>query len=310
MGNTAFSAEEVDEFKSDAVEMLDAAEEDLLALDKGAEFSAKYDAVFRVFHSLKGGAGMTGLSDLQEHMHKLENLLIQCKTSLEVMRENIGFFLGGIDAARRIVAGEAVSFEFKLSSASGQAAAKTKPIQPASAKTTSKLLVYAVDDEPDILDDIKDTLEEAGISVKTFTEPESVLGEIKSSRVPDVLLSDYMMPKMNGTDLLQAVRKIDHDLPVIFISGHLKKDVLLKMIESGIYAALEKPISESTLISHCLTAGRQYQLKRLLARSTRLLLYQYADLDDYLSSQGKHEIRQTIKTELDSLLKIMREMRI
>lgn len=66
----SFSQEEVEEFESDAMEMLDSVERDLLALDKGGELKAIYDAIFRVFHSLKDAAGMMALHALQEHFHR------------------------------------------------------------------------------------------------------------------------------------------------------------------------------------------------------------------------------------------------
>ena len=61
------STEEIREFKNEALELLDEAEQSLLSLEKGGDFSKTYAAVFRVFHSLKGGAGMLGLQELQSH---------------------------------------------------------------------------------------------------------------------------------------------------------------------------------------------------------------------------------------------------
>ncbi|WP_369676875.1 Hpt domain-containing protein, partial [Enterococcus faecium] len=53
-----FSQAEIEEFKLEALDLLEAAEDNLLQLDRGATLATHYDAIFRCFHSIKGGAGM------------------------------------------------------------------------------------------------------------------------------------------------------------------------------------------------------------------------------------------------------------
>jgi chemotaxis protein histidine kinase CheA len=52
-----FSQEDIQEFCQEATELLEAAEESLLSLNKGEDFQTNYDAIFRAFYSTKRGLG-------------------------------------------------------------------------------------------------------------------------------------------------------------------------------------------------------------------------------------------------------------
>lgn len=110
----SFSEQELEEFKAEALELLELAEKSLLALDGGAEFRPSFDAIFRGFHNLKGAAGMMELLELQAHTHELENILMSFKDGSEIPKSYIGLFLRGIDAAKAILDGEKVDFNYKV----------------------------------------------------------------------------------------------------------------------------------------------------------------------------------------------------
>ncbi|MDX9732477.1 MAG: Hpt domain-containing protein, partial [Bdellovibrionales bacterium] len=103
----SFSEAEIEEFKTEAQELLEVAERSLLALDAGTgDFKSSFDSVFRSFHNLKGAAGMMELMKLQSHTHELESILMGFKESAELPKAHISLFLRGIDAARSILDGE------------------------------------------------------------------------------------------------------------------------------------------------------------------------------------------------------------
>lgn len=315
-----FSPEEVQEFCVEAADLLDQAESGLLEIDRTNDLQTAYDAVFRVFHSLKGGAGMLGLDPLQAHMHKLENQLGEIKSRGKISKVEISFFLRGVDASRKLLAGEAVSFDYNVEAESApapqpspEAAKSTEPAQAedASKKPSAKkdqALVYVVDDESELVDALKNILVANGMNAMGFTEPAKLLEQVKKTK-PDLVISDINMPDMDGLGVLREIRKIDHDLPVIFISGYLTKDSLMEAIKFGVFATIEKPFREAEIIHQCLAATKQYRLSLLVNRSMNLLLYQFTDLDDFLKAQGKSEIRQTIKNEIEFLIETRRSLR-
>lgn len=109
-----FSNEEMEEFKAEALDLLDVAEKSLLALDSGADFRPAFDAIFRGFHNLKGAAGMMELLKLQAHTHELENILMQFKEDTTIPKAHVNLFLRGIDAARALLDNQDVSFDFSV----------------------------------------------------------------------------------------------------------------------------------------------------------------------------------------------------
>lgn len=110
----SFSQDEFNEFKIEALELLEIAEKSLLALDEGGEFRGCFDAVFRGFHNLKGAAGMMELTDLQNHTHELETILMGFKKEDSMPRHFISFFLRGIDASRALLDGQTIQFDYKV----------------------------------------------------------------------------------------------------------------------------------------------------------------------------------------------------
>lgn len=112
---SSFSEQEIEEFKAEAMELLDVAEKSLLALDQGSgEFKPAYDAVFRGFHNLKGASAMMELTRLAEHTHELENILIGFKGATSIPKAHISLFLRGIDAARALLNNEDIQFDFNV----------------------------------------------------------------------------------------------------------------------------------------------------------------------------------------------------
>lgn len=110
----SFSAEEIEEFRAEVLELIDATEKSLLALDQGAEFRACFNTIFRGFHNLKSASAMMEMHRLEEHSHELENILMGFKEATSLSKEYISFFLKGVDAARLMLNGETVKFDYNL----------------------------------------------------------------------------------------------------------------------------------------------------------------------------------------------------
>jgi two-component system, OmpR family, response regulator ChvI len=73
---------------------------------------------------------------------------------------------------------------------------------------SSKKKVLIVDDEPDVTETFKLGLEQNGFSVDTYNDPEIALSNFKSDFY-DIMLLDIKMPKMNGFELYEKIRKKD-----------------------------------------------------------------------------------------------------
>jgi CheY-like chemotaxis protein len=84
--------------------------------------------------------------------------------------------------------------------------------------TTRRTVILCVDDENNPLVLRKLVLEKAGYEVVTAKSGKEAL-QIAASRVIDLVLSDHLMPGMNGAELTQEIKAQHPNLPVILISG-------------------------------------------------------------------------------------------
>ncbi len=119
--------DEFDEFKAEANEMIEKAEEALLQVDKGAPFQEHYNSVFRVLHNLKGTAGMLGWTELNHHVHKVETLFQERSESESLSKQEVSFFLNALDATKRIIEGQSAEFDYSFGDQSPDKVSDVKP---------------------------------------------------------------------------------------------------------------------------------------------------------------------------------------
>lgn len=325
---TMLDSSELDEFISESEELLDEAEKSLLALDNGAEFSHHYDNIFRSFHSLKGAAGMIGFTELQDYMHKAENIF-QSKKAIGLNQEELTFFLKCLDEAKLLLHGDtsiippelkdSPSTTNKSPSASPATATTPKAIVKEPESTTpehephqnsadgqntprSELgLVWVLDDEKELAEIYRDNFIDAGFSAKGFTNPNEVLEDFELHE-PDLIVSDFKMPEMTGLDLLQKIRQKNQNIPFILCSGYLDKNILIQALSLGLFAAINKPPEESQLIFLATNAIAQYKSNKLISKLINFLLFQYSELETYFEQNGKINEITSFKTNLKDLI--------
>jgi DNA-binding response OmpR family regulator len=75
-----------------------------------------------------------------------------------------------------------------------------------------------VDDEQDVIYAIKKVLENSGFVVDSYNDPTLALSNFKLG-LYDLLLLDIKMPKMDGFDLYQRIRKIDSNVKICFLTA-------------------------------------------------------------------------------------------
>ncbi len=65
---------------------------------------------------------------------------------------------------------------------------------------------------------------------------------------PDIVLSDIIMPKMDGLEMAKKIKEIDDSIKIILISGYQDTDFFIKSIELGVSGYLLKPIEQDKLV--------------------------------------------------------------
>ncbi len=109
--------------------------------------------------------------------------------------------------------------------------------------TDQMLHIVAVDDEPVNLMLLEELAAEEGLDIKTINDPLAVLEYIQSHTV-DLLITDYMMPNLNGIELLRQCREITPDLLSIMITASDDSEaVKIAALEAGATDFLLKPLN-------------------------------------------------------------------
>ncbi|MET0336966.1 MAG: sigma-54 dependent transcriptional regulator [Caulobacter sp.] len=128
--------------------------------------------------------------------------------------------------------------------------------------------VLVVDDEADIRELVAGILSDEGYAVRTAADSEAALAAIRA-RKPNVLVLDIWMQGggMDGLELLDLVKTLDQDLPVIMISGHGNIETAVSAIKRGAYEFLEKPFKSDRLI---LVVERALEAANLRRENRRL----------------------------------------
>src|SRR5690606_32978656 len=109
--------------------------------------------------------------------------------------------------------------------------------------------VLVVDDSPDTLSLVNDTLDQAGFNVLVALEGRQALTMARRIR-PDLILLDAVMPAMDGFSTCREL-KLQPDLagiPVIFLTGLAEKENVVKGLEAGGVDYLTKPIDPNELL--------------------------------------------------------------
>ena len=108
--------------------------------------------------------------------------------------------------------------------------------------------VLVVDDNPVNLRVCRLILERYGHAVETETSPVSVLARIVAHQ-PDVLITDLMMPVLDGIELTRQIRASSHgrDLPIIVLTARGEESDQQRAMEAGATYFLTKPVSSGVL---------------------------------------------------------------
>ena len=115
--------------------------------------------------------------------------------------------------------------------------------------------IFVLEDEPAVRVVLKDALESVGYEVRDFGDGQAALDQVDHT-VPDLILLDMRMPRMDGFKFLSALRRKPNakTIPVIIVSG--LGDELLQAIDAraaeelGVAGIFAKPFDVPTLLRY------------------------------------------------------------
>lgn len=114
---------------------------------------------------------------------------------------------------------------------------------------TTRARILMIDDEPEVLAALTQTLSGAGYTCQTCLDRESALRAIDES-TPDLLISDIDLDGQSGLELVEEIKARGpyRDLPVLFLSGVQIPDVVRQAHEAGGTYYLRKPFDPDVLL--------------------------------------------------------------
>jgi len=152
--------------------------------------------------------------------------------------------------------------------------------------------VLVVDDEADIRELVSGILQDEGYSVRTARDSATALAAI-GARKPSLVMLDIWMQGggLDGLELLDVLKGLDAELPVIMISGHGNIETAVSSIRRGAYDFLEKPFKADRML---LVVERAIEAANL-KRENRRLRTQAIVPDGLVGiSQAAQQLRQMI----------------
>lgn len=109
--------------------------------------------------------------------------------------------------------------------------------------------ILVVDDEADIRELVSGLLEDEGHAVRVASNSEEALAGVRA-RKPSLIVLDIWMQGggMDGLELLDMVKELDPDLPVVMMSGHGNIETAVSALKRGAYDFIEKPFKSDRLV--------------------------------------------------------------
>ncbi len=171
-----------------------------------------------------------------------------------------------------------------------------------------KTLVLVIDDEEWLRDVVEEALTHFGMKVFTAEDGEQGLQIFNEHPEIEVIVTDLMMPRMNGLELLGIVKERNQLVEVIFLTGHGSIDSALEAIKKGAYDYLQKPVSMEELsltVERALERRRLYYEQERSAEQLRLLVEQLdrrnKDLERTLSELHDTQVQLLQSEKMSSL---------
>ncbi len=112
------------------------------------------------------------------------------------------------------------------------------------------MTILVVDDEPSVLALVRTMLWRAGYTVLEASGPEEALKLASAESPIDLLVTDVLMPEMNGYELAEKVRELRPDIKILYMSGYRDK----VLFESTGRTLAEAPLLRKPFTQHSLVA--------------------------------------------------------
>lgn len=164
--------------------------------------------------------------------------------------------------------------------------------------------IVIVDDDKIVLDALKTLVEIEGIkNTLFFDSPLDAYKFLKNKKnKPKVVISDFIMPKLNGIEFLTKIKTLYDDVSLILLTGYADKENAIKAInELGIYKYIEKPWDNDNLILN---------IKNAIERSELISNLKNKVVELNKANQELEKYSQNLEATVDEKTKTLNQLNI
>ena len=158
-----------------------------------------------------------------------------------------------------------------------------------------KTCILVVDDEIGISSTLKDYLESEGFFTLTANNGKSALDVFKNNDV-DLVISDIVMPELNGIGLIKEIKNIDEDIPVIIMTAFSTVEYSVEAMKAGAFDFISKPFDFKKVLFVIKKALETRRLRELARRSE--YYKKLSNLDGLTEIYNHRFIKQLLQREI------------
>ena len=158
--------------------------------------------------------------------------------------------------------------------------------------------ILIADDNADLRDYIARLLTEKGYEVDVVADGQAALATLSASK-PDLILTDVMMPRLDGFGLLRAVREHPdfRELPVLMLSARAGEEAKVDGLAAGADDYLTKPFSARELVARVASNIAMARVRRKAADAIKLSEAALREVNEQLEARVAHAIAEREKVE-------------
>ena len=127
--------------------------------------------------------------------------------------------------------------------------------------------IIVVDDEQDVRDVIRLQLEQKGFNILEATNGQEAIDLLRSGdNMVNVglILCDIRMPKVNGVECIDYLKREAPGVPVVVVTGYPDSDLAANLLKKGVKHYLVKPVEKEKLLAivdDIIAAGKDFEMK-------------------------------------------------
>ena len=127
--------------------------------------------------------------------------------------------------------------------------------------------IIVVDDEQDVRDVIRLQLEQKGFNILEATNGQEAIDLLRTGdNMVNVglILCDIRMPKVNGVECIDFLRREAPGVPVVVVTGYPDSDLATSLLKKGVKYYLVKPVEKEKLLAivdQIVAAGKDFEMK-------------------------------------------------